>query len=114
MYRTDIGQRVSRCVAGTALLLTSGLVFMPATAAASEVQTRRVKIVDLDLSSPVGRQALDRRLRIAIEQVCAPRGSVRVRASADKQTRACMQGARADVERQLKQHGLSALLASGR
>jgi UrcA family protein len=114
MYRTEIGQRMTRRIAGAALLLTSCLALMPPTATASEVQTRRVKIVDLDLSSPAGRQALDRRLRIAIEQVCAPRGSARVRAATDKQARECMLGARADVQRQLDQQGVSLLLASGR
>jgi len=33
--------------------------------------TARVATADLDLSSPAGRKTLDRRLRIAIDQVCA-------------------------------------------
>jgi UrcA family protein len=114
MYRNVIDQRVSRRNAGLALLLTAGLALIPAVGAASEVvQVRRVKIADLDLSSPLGRQALDRRLRIAVEQVCTPRGSTKVRAAASKQARECMQSARADVQHQLEQHGLSPLLAAG-
>ncbi len=114
MYQAVTGQRSFRQIAITAVLLAAGLAVIPATAPAGEPTTRRVRIADLDLASSQGRHALDRRLRLAIEQVCSPRGTARTRATTNKQTRDCRQAARQDVQRQLEQHGLSPLLAAGR
>jgi UrcA family protein len=112
MNRIVTGQRVFQRGVGAALLLAAALAIIPMTTPAQELPTRRVKIGDL--GSPLGRNALDRRLRIAIDQVCSPRGSTGVRAAAKKQIRECRQCARADVQRQLEPHGLPPLLASGR
>jgi UrcA family protein len=41
-----------------------------AVANPASAQTRIVSYADLDLSSPEGQEALDRRIRTAVEQVC--------------------------------------------
>lgn len=106
-----IGQR--RAVA-MGLLLATGLALMPAFATADEVQSRKVKVADLDLASAAGKQALDRRLRAAIDQVCSPRGSVLARAGLSKDAKACKQQALADVQQQLEAYGASPVLTAGR
>ncbi|HWU73282.1 MAG TPA: UrcA family protein [Sphingomonas sp.] len=55
------------------ILMTALLVAaLPAFAGEKPVPPRaRVTTADLDLSTAAGRQALDRRLRVAIDQVCA-------------------------------------------
>jgi UrcA family protein len=103
-----------RRAAVTGLLVAAGLALAPAFATADETQTRKVRVADLDLASPAGKLALDRRLRFAIEQVCSPRGSVRARAGMSKQARSCRQEAMADVQRQLEAHGVSPALSAGR
>lgn len=70
---------------------------------ADEAQMRKVKVADLDQASPAGRLVLDRRLRVTINQVCAPRGSgIREPATPDKQSKDCKRHAMANVQWQLE------------
>jgi UrcA family protein len=104
-----------RCARYQAILATAMLasaLVTPAVATAAEPAMRTVKVSDLDLTSTQGQLALDRRLRLAIEQVCSPRSSTGLRHSV-KEINACRREARKGVDRQLTQHGLSPLLASG-
>src|SRR6185369_9322593 len=85
MYRTAIAQRVSRSGAGVALLFAAALAITPTITAAAEPVTRKVKIADLNLTSSQGQQTLARRLRVAVDQVCAPSaGENRLRISREK------------------------------
>ncbi len=112
MFHVVTGARGVRRGAVTAMLLAAAIATFPAIAPATEPTARRVKIADLDLASPLGRQTLDRRVRLAIEQVCLPRGAASNRPSV-KRVNACRQAARENVQRQLAEHGLPPLLAAG-
>lgn len=118
MDRNTTGQRSFRRAAGAALLLAATLTTISAIAAAAEAPAapaaRIVKVSDLNLTSPQGQQTLARRLRTAVNQVCAPSaGENRLRVSRSK-VEECREAAWADAQRQLQQHGLLAWFAARR
>jgi UrcA family protein len=114
MYRIAIGQRAFRRVAGVALLLAVTLAAIPNIGSAGEPATRTVKVSDLNLASPQGQQTLSRRLRAAVDQVCAPSpGENRLRISRSK-IEDCRLDAWADAQRQLQRHGLPTQFAASR
>ena len=111
MFKVFCTRRAIRRGVGTAMLLAATIAAVPTMATAAETQARTVKIADLNLASPSGRQILDRRLRLAIEQVCLPRKATGIRPSV-KQVNACRRAAKEDVQRQLADRGLAQLLAA--
>jgi UrcA family protein len=114
MYRTAIGQRSFSRAAGLALLLAATFAIIPTVASAAESATRTVNVSDLNLGSPQGQQTLSRRLRAAVNQVCAPSaGESRMRVSRAK-VEECRQAAWASVQRQLQQYGLPTQFAASR
>ncbi len=114
MYRNEMGQRSFRRAAGLAVLLAATLATIPAIAATEVPTARTVKVSDLNLASPHGQQTLARRLRAAVNQVCAPSvGENRLRVSRSK-VEECREAAWADAQRQLQQHGLLIQFAASR
>jgi len=114
MYRTATELRVFRRGAGVALLFAAALAVIPTITSAADPVTRKVKVADLNLASPQGQLTLARRLRIAVDQVCAPdRGESKLRVSSQK-IEDCRRTAWADAQRQLQQYGLPPLLAASR
>lgn len=114
MYRNETRQRSIRRAAGLALLFTTTLTTIPVIAAAEARTSRTVKVSDLNLASPQGQQTLARRLRVAVNQVCAPSaGESRLQVTRSK-VEECREAAWADAQRQLQQHGLPTLFAASR
>jgi UrcA family protein len=114
MYRTAIGQRAFRRGGAVALLIAATLAAIPTISSAAEPATRKVKVSDLNLASPQGQQTLARRLRTAVDQVCAPSaGESRLRVTRSK-IEDCRQNAWADAQRQLQQYGLPTQFSANR
>lgn len=114
MYRNELGQRSFRLAAGVALLIAATLTTIPAIAVAEAPTSRTVKVSDLNLASPQGQQTLARRLRVAVNHVCAPSvGENRLRVSRSK-VEECRKTAWADAQRQLQRHGLPTRFAASR
>jgi UrcA family protein len=114
MYRTAKGQRTFRRAAGVALLLAGAFAAIPTITSAEERAARTVKVSDLNLASPQGQQTLARRLRAAVNQVCAPSPGERRYGVPRSKIEECRQIAWADAQRQLQQHGLPTQFAASR
>lgn len=52
------------------------------------IRTVRVSHADLNLSSPAGRETLDRRVKYAVEEVCRPSGGASLKATMQCRRRA--------------------------
>lgn len=107
MDRLTLPGRASLFTAATLTLLAAvSLVASPA-ARATEIPLQRVQVGDLDLATPKGQRALDRRIEAAIEAVCVqpnrqlPRSRVVVDGIAS-----CQAAALASVKRQLADLGV--------
>jgi UrcA family protein len=70
---------------------------------------QKVRYDDLDLSSPIGRMTLDRRVESAIREVCENHGSVAVITS--ERAKACMVQARQDAAQKVEQIKNSLMVA---
>lgn len=98
--------------AGAATLITLALAALPTLLPAAEIQVQRVHVADLNLDSPQGQRALERRVRLAIEQVCRPATSELQRHPlARRQADECRQTAWEGVRLQLAAHGVARQVA---
>jgi UrcA family protein len=94
--------------AGAATLITLGLAALPTMLPAAEIPVQRVQVADLNLDSAEGQRALERRIRLAIDQVCRPATSELQRHPvARRKADECRQHAWNDVQRQLAAHGVT-------
>ena len=75
------------------VLVASAIVSSPASA-----QTRAVSYADLDLASPAGQAALDRRIENAVRHVCGTAFPIDLQSQRD--VRRCRSETRADVQAQ--------------
>lgn len=84
---------------------------VPAAAMAEEDEARAsVQVSDLNLSTPGGQRALERRVASAIEAVCPSEGSASgPRSTVRAQHRECAQSVRASVKQQLDERGSRAV-----
>lgn len=93
--------------AGAATLITLGLAALPTMLPAAEIPVQRVQVADLNLDSAEGQRVLERRVRLAIDQVCRPATSELERHPlARRQADECRQRAWNDVQRQLAARGV--------
>lgn len=94
--------------AGAATLITLGLAALPTMLPAAEIPVQRVRVADLNLDSVEGQRVLERRVRLAIDQVCRPATSELERHPiARRKADECRQHAWNDVQRQLAAHGVT-------
>ncbi len=73
---------------------------LPAVAVAAEPQSVTVKYADLNLSTPEGQQALDRRIESAARKVCGF-GEARTGTRLDTNARACIAETKAKLENRI-------------
>jgi UrcA family protein len=83
-----------------AALIVSGLMGSLALPAFAESQSVRIGSSDLDLASQAGRDALERRIHRAVDQVCGPSGGVTMSERLNYVT--CSRTAQADAMAQLQ------------
>lgn len=87
-------------VLASALFSVATLHLAPAPG--GKLPSVRVEISDLDLSTPHGRQRLERRIAAAIDQVCPPAASLSQRSVARlREIEACRSIAASGVQQQL-------------
>ncbi len=82
-------------------LLAAAIVATPATAQSDGGQSLTVQFDDLNLSTPEGQKALDKRVETAAREVCGvdkKRTGTRIQSNARKQ---CLEQARASVKSQV-------------
>lgn len=82
-------------------LLGAAIVATPASAQTDAGQSLTVQFDDLNLSTPEGQKALDKRIETAAREVCGvdkKRTGTRIQSSARKQ---CLEEARASVKSQV-------------
>lgn len=98
-------------LAAVSFMAVAALAFIPPLPAA-ELPSVRVRISDLDLTTPQGQRSLQRRVSAAIADVCVPHASVLLRnARSRKEVRECTSQARQSVQQQLQRHGMPRLTA---
>jgi UrcA family protein len=92
-------------LAAVGFMAVAACAFTPALPAA-ELPSVRVRISDLDLTTPRGQRSLQRRVNAAIADVCVPQSSVLLRnARSRRDIRECTDHARRNVQQQLEQRG---------
>jgi UrcA family protein len=98
-----------------ATLLAAGLGLGTISRAEGLAPQVRVKYSDLDLATPQGKRAFERRVEAAIHRVCPPPASLVASSPRSKQlVKACRRDTREQVRAQLQLRGIPATLLATR